>query len=73
MCANWFLDTHLKMKYKGKSDGKTETAEGKIYANCNKCRIPLELFEGGTQFGNYVVGVCHICKSEIDFTDVGKW
>ena len=73
MSADWFLDQHKEMEYMGKADGKTDTCEGKIYANCNKCKIPLELFEGNTGIGGYVIGVCPHCKLEIDFTDCSKW
>jgi len=73
MSANWFLDQHKEMEYKGKADGYTDTYEGKIYANCNTCKIPLELFEGNTGIGGYVTGVCSQCKCEIDFTDTRKW
>lgn len=73
MSADWFLDQHKEMEYMGKADGKTDTCNGKIYANCNKCKIPLELFEGNTGIGGYVIGVCPHCKLEIDFTDCSKW
>lgn len=73
MSADWFLDQHKEMQYKGKANGKTDTFEGKLYANCNTCKLPLELFEGNTGIGGYVIGVCPNCKTEIDFTDVGNW
>jgi len=73
MSADWFLDQHKEMEYMGKADGETDTCNGKIYANCNKCKIPLELFEGDTGIGGYVIGVCPQCKAEIDFTDCSKW
>ncbi len=70
---HWFLEKYSDMEYIGKANGITETCEGNIYAKCNSCSIFLELFEGGTGLGDYLIGSCPSCRCEIDFTDVRKW
>jgi hypothetical protein len=71
-CIDFILNKYSNIEYMGKANGKTETSWGNIYAKCS-CDEYLELFEGSSGIGTFVIGVCPKCKCEIDFTDYGQW